>query len=551
MTETTGPTTNGADEAGRDLHPLERELLAFLAERGETGAFEADILAAGALPDEGSFRRAAQWILSRGLARESDLSSRTSVRLGPVGESSVEVGATPELALLEAVDEGRVSDLREMQDSDDRFDRARWGSALGSLIREGILRKGSGGNLERACPGPGVFGEVWKLVYTPLSTEGDEVFLEELPESVRDFVTSRSPRRGKGRAEFVLSEETTRRLTITPLGIELLEAAGAAGLVIGMLTPGKIASGEWRRARFRRYELDIPPARIHLGRLHPYRQFLDRVRRKFISMGFVEMTGPIAESEFWNNDALFMPQYHPARDIHDVYYLSPELKVDLPQDAVMDRVARVHEDGGETGGRGWGYTFSREQASRAILRSQGTSLSARCLASGPEIPGKYFAMARCFRYDQVDATHLPDFFQIEGIVLGPEINLRHLLGLLSLFAEEIAGAEEYRFLPAYFPFTEPSVEMHIRHPGLGWMEGGGAGLFRPEVCRPLGVEVPVIAWGLGLDRLAMLALGLDDIRDLITTDLSVLRTMRGRPDQMLSDSRQPEREGYRDAQDRG
>jgi phenylalanyl-tRNA synthetase alpha chain len=128
----------------------------------------------------------------------------------------------------------------------------------------------------------------------------------------------------------------------------------------------------------------------------------------------------------------------------------------------------------------------------------------------------------------VDATHATDFFQVEGIILGEDINFRTLLGLLTLFAKEMAQAKESKFLPAYFPFTEPSVELHVRHPKLGWMELGGAGLFRPEVTHPLGVTVPVIAWGLGLDRMAMMALELHDIRDLFSVDLEKVRTMRGR-----------------------
>ncbi len=148
------------------------------------------------------------------------------------------------------------------------------------------------------------------------------------------------------------------------------------------------------------------------------------------------------------------------------------------------------------------------------------------MAAGPKIPGKYFSIARCFRYDQVDATHAPDFFQVEGIVLGEGITFRTLLGLLRLFAGEVARAPEVKFLPAYFPYTEPSVELHVKHPKLGWMELGGAGLFRPEVTRPLGVSVPVIAWGLGLDRMAMMALGIRDIRDLFTPDLEQIRAQR-------------------------
>ena len=159
---------------------------------------------------------------------------------------------------------------------------------------------------------------------------------------------------------------------------------------------------------------------------------------------------------------------------------------------------------------------------RLVLRSQGTVLSSRWLHKA-QVPGKYFAIARCFRYDQVDATHAPDFFQCEGIVLGETINFVTLLGLLKLFAKEVAKAEEIRFAPAYFPFTEPSVEIHMKHPKLGWTELGGAGIFRPEVTIPQGVEVPVIAWGLGLDRMAMMAMGIDDIRDLFTPDLNKIR----------------------------
>ena len=161
-----------------------------------------------------------------------------------------------------------------------------------------------------------------------------------------------------------------------------------------------------------------------------------------------------------------------------------------------------------------------------MLRSQGTAVSARTLASAPTVPGKYFSIARCFRYDQVDATHATDFFQVEGIVLGEDINFRTLLGLLNLFAREVAR----RFVAysvAAVPVTEPSVVLHVRHPRLGWMELGGAGLFRSEVTLPLGVNVPVIAWGLGLDRMAMVALGIHDIRELFTDNLELIRTTRG------------------------
>jgi phenylalanyl-tRNA synthetase alpha chain len=180
------------------------------------------------------------------------------------------------------------------------------------------------------------------------------------------------------------------------------------------------------------------------------------------------------ESEFWNGDALFMPQFHAARDIHDVYYVKTPTHAKEIQQPYLDNVAAAHADGGNTGSRGWAYEFDRDFTRRLILRSQGTVLSAKQLHKA-KIPGKYFGIARCFRYDQVDATHGADFYQTEGIVLGDEVNLQTLLGLLKMFAEEVAGAEEVRYVPGYFPFTEPSIEVHIKHPVLGWFELGGRG----------------------------------------------------------------------------
>ena len=211
--------------------------------------------------------------------------------------------------------------------------------------------------------------------------------------------------------------------------------------------------------------------------------------------------------------------------------------MDSPEPSLLEKVADVHRNGGDTGGRGWGYEFSLAKTMQAVLRSQGTALSARTLASGPETPGKYFGIAKCFRYDQVDATHLPDFFQVEGIVLGEDINFRHLLGLLKLFAEEIAGAESYRYVPAYFPFTEPSVEVDVGFalvggkrvlggsgdaPDHGWMELLGSGMVNRRVIANCGLDPDVwqgFAFGVGVDRLAMLKYGMDDLRAFFDGDL--------------------------------
>ena len=120
------------------------------------------------------------------------------------------------------------------------------------------------------------------------------------------------------------------------------------------------------------------------------------------------------------------------------------------------------------------------------------------------------------------------FYQTEGIVLGEEVNLKTLLGFLEMFAVEIAGATDVIYVPGYFPFTEPSIEVHLKHPKLGWFELGGSGIFRPEVTKAMGVDVPVLDWGIGIDRMALMALGLNDLRELFCEDIEKVRLRKAK-----------------------
>ena len=195
----------------------------------------------------------------------------------------------------------------------------------------------------------------------------------------------------------------------------------------------------------------------------------------------------------------------------------------LPQKKTVAWVKAAHEHGGGTGSRGWRYKWSEKIASRLMPNAHGTTADARQLVEGVEIPGKYFVINRCYRPDVPDASHLIEFNQLDGFVVGKDINFRHLLGILKDFAIEIAGAKRVKFTSGYFPFTEPSCELYIEHPKIGWIEVGGAGIFRPELTLPLGIKQPVIAWGLGVDRLAMIKLGINDVRKLFSRDLQWLR----------------------------
>src|SRR3989338_3246816 len=298
--------------------------------------------------------------------------------------------------------------------------------------------------------------------------------------------------------------------------------------LIERITPSLIKSGSWKGKKFRRFDVKVNVPSIWAGRKQHYRRFLDEVRQKFISMGFIEKSGPIVESDFWDMDALFMPQFHSARDIHQGYYIKePKYSKDIPEDKVKN-VKAAHENGFGTGSIGWRYNFDVKRTHRHILRTHDTSISARTLASKDlQIPGKYFQIGRCFRYDIVDATHLSDFNQVGGFVIEEGINFGHLKSLLRMFAEEFADAKEIKIVPSYFPFTEPSAQLMVRHPDIGWIELGGSGIFRPEMVKALiGREVPVIAWGVGLDRLAMFKLGIKDIRHLFSHDLEFLRNAK-------------------------
>jgi phenylalanyl-tRNA synthetase alpha chain len=322
-----------------------------------------------------------------------------------------------------------------------------------------------------------------------------------------------------------MKEKTLQELELTDVGWQLVKKGLQIVSEISRLTPELIVSGKWRQVRLRKYNIEAPVAITWPGKKHPYARFLDELKEKLVALGFKEMVGPLIELSFFNFDSLYTPQDHPAREIFGVYYVkSPKYgKVDTYK-AVVENVKKTHEKGWKTGSTGWRYCFSLRDAQRLLLRAHGTSLSVRTLLSKDlEIPGKYFAVARCYRPDVVDKTHLSEFNQVEGIVVGEDLTLRDLLGVLERFAIDIAGADKVKFRPDYFPFTEPSVELVAYKKDYGWLEFGGSGIFRPEVTLPLGIKVPVLAWGLGVDRLFMMKAGIDDIRYLFAQDLDWIR----------------------------
>jgi phenylalanyl-tRNA synthetase alpha chain len=329
----------------------------------------------------------------------------------------------------------------------------------------------------------------------------------------------------KGRRELLDVRPKRRRLVrLTAAGAGVVAGGIAEAREIAQLTYDLIATGEWREATFKSYDVTLGVAPVHPGKRHPMQRVIGQTRRVFLEMGFAEIKSPTVESAFWNFDALFQPQDHPAREMQDTFYLASPARVPLPADeALVARVARTHEDGGDTGSHGWQYRWDPRRAQAAVLRTHTTAATVRALAADPRGPRKVFCVGRVFRREAIDYKHLPVFHQVDGIIIDEQASFAHLLGTLAAFYRKM-GFERFEFRPAFFPYTEPSVEVFIwLDEKKDWFEMGGAGIFRPEVTRPLGCRVPVLAWGLGLERLAMLRYDVLDMRSLYLADLEWLK----------------------------
>ena len=476
---------------------------------------------------EGHANQAFSWLKLKELVCEKSRKTSVIYELTELGKDYAQNG-TPAERIIRLLKEAGPLKLPEIAQKLG-LQNKEVGSSFGLLSKEGCAAM----NDEKKAayvkdPDGKYFLQVRKVLQR--ATEAPDFRIPEsaLTDDEKRFIAGIAKKRGASDSAFKIIErdEIVYAFTDIVAGVQAaLNAIGITGEETGQLTSKSLKTGAWKGQSFRSYNIKLPPARVIPGRTNPYADFLEGVKDKLTSLGFEEFDGPLVETDFWNSDALFMPQFHAARDIHDVYYLREPTYAKAIEEPFLSRVAAIHETGGESGSRGWNYRFDRDFTRRLLLRSQGTVLSAHQLAKA-KIPGKYFGIARCFRYDKVDATHLSDFYQTEGIVLGEQVNLRTLLGILKMFAVEIAGATEVKYVGGYFPFTEPSIEVHIKHPSLGWFELGGSGIFRPEVTKAMGVNVPVLAWGIGIDRMALMALGLNDLRELFSTDIEGVRLRR-------------------------
>lgn len=273
------------------------------------------------------------------------------------------------------------------------------------------------------------------------------------------------------------------------------------------------------------------------GKKHYYKEILNFARQTWIEMGFEEMEGDYVVPSLLNFDALYTPQDHPARELHDTFFVENPETADLSEYGdKVDHIKETHENGWETGSKGYGGEWSREEAEKNVIRTHTTAISAQRLhqidINEEELPKKLFIVGRNFRNETVDRTHLAEFYQTDGIVVGKDLNFKNLKGYISKFFEKM-GYDKFRLIPSYYPYTEMSVEVQVwDEEDEEWLGMGGAGMFRPEVVKPmLGFEAKVLAWGLGIPRIAFMAAGLEDIRELYRNDIEIINeTPVWRPD---------------------
>jgi phenylalanyl-tRNA synthetase alpha chain len=299
---------------------------------------------------------------------------------------------------------------------------------------------------------------------------------------------------------------------------------------ISKITPEMISSGSWRKYELKPFDVSKPGPLLKAGKIHPMIKLINEIREIFLSMGFTEIRGPIIESAFYNFDALFQPQDHPAREMQDTFYLNNPKTAKLPEKDRVNAVKETHENGGDSGSLGWGIDWNIDIAKKTVLRTHTTATTIRRLAQyykeNESPPVKVFCIDRVFRNERIDRSHLAEFTQVEGIVIDDNVTLGDLIGLLSEFYRKL-GFRKIITRPGFFPYTEPSMEVSVYYDKLGeWLEMGGSGIFRPEVTYPWGIKDPtrVLAWGQGLERIAMLYFDRDDIRDLYINPIKWLRS---------------------------
>ncbi len=506
------------------LSPNERKILPYLKEDINSICKKSNL-------DNTPVLRALEYLQNKKIV-ELTFQKKKIVEIG-INGSLYRSKGLPERRLLNLLDKKHIIPLLEAQ-KESKLSNDEFKASLGALKKKALIELKNG-----------------KIVFSANKEElSKKSFEESLIETLPLDYDSLSPaqlhalKSLENRKDIIqIKEIKIPQFKITDLGQKILESKIKKQELIEQLTSETLKKDSlWKGKKFRRYDILSPLPAISGGKRHFVNQSIDYARKIWTDMGFKEMSGDLIVSSFWNFDALFTAQDHPVREMQDTFFI--DKKSELPgsgtksqassseereRDKKLVKAVKDSHEKGVAGSKGWEYEWDEEEAKKLVLRTHTTCLSSQTLAKLKEkdLPAKFFALGKCFRNETVDWSHGFEFNQTEGIVIDENANFKHLLGYLKQFFNKM-GFEKIRMRPAYFPYTEPSVEIDIWHPEKKtWLELGGAGIFRPEVTVPLlGKNIPVLAWGPGFDRILMDYYQIKDLRELYKNDLTKLRKMK-------------------------
>jgi len=469
----------------KTLHEIERKLILTLA-KGKLG-FEALTLQTGLNVDQ--VRRGIEWLKYKNLISVNEKVIKF-LEIGSRGKEAAREGL-PERILVNSLksDPSNTVAFTIAQDNS-KLPNAEFSAAISSAMMNKWIEITADKSI-KCLPNIGESSEEkllrklenGKISYDMLSREEREAFrsLKKRPNYVSEI------------------EEKTIEIELSQQGLAIVKEVE-------------------KQPETRAIDVSAPAPIIHAGRKHPLQDVVDEVREIFVGLGFEEIDGPMVQNGFWNFDALFTPQDHPAREMQDTFYIAGLRAGNVADKKIVNNVSSIHK-------KGWGYNWRIEDARKLVLRTHTTPVTIRYLADTKPEEASVFSVGRVFRNEKLTYKHLAEFYQVEGIVVGKDVTLRDLMGLQTEFYSKM-GLKKVKFWPSFFPYTEPSLQSMVYHEKLGkWVELFGMGIFRPEVTLPIRVKNPVLAWGGGLERIAMLRYGLDDVRELYSNKLGWLRSV--------------------------
>ncbi|HXW03150.1 MAG TPA: phenylalanine--tRNA ligase subunit alpha [Nitrosarchaeum sp.] len=454
------------------LHEIEKKIITSL-KNNEKQTPENLEKSTNLSPDQ--IRRGIEWLKLKGLAVVTE-SQAISISLGKNGLESFHKGL-PERRLLDLL----KNESKKLQDLQKEL-----GNVFGPAM--GLARKNN-----------------W------VDTSEDKIFLKNLPSELPGEKTLKQIGENKISKNEIDANDLSSILKRPDFIIENVIKTKE----ISLTDTAKYIEITTGRTGEINVESTVPD--VFVSRTHPLKDTIDEIREIFVTLGFTEIIGTMTQPSFWNFDALFTPQDHPARELQDTFYLDGISAKKIGTSEQIKKISESHK-------KGWRYNWDINEARKMVLRTHTTCVTIKHLAENKPDEARVFSLGRVFRNEKVSYKHLVEFNQIEGIVVGKNATLRDLMGIQREFYRRI-GITKIKFWPTFFPYTEPSLQTMVYNDRLDkWVELFGMGIFRPEVTKPLGITKPVLAWGGGIERIAMLKYGLDDVREFYNNNLNWLRS---------------------------